>query len=132
LATLIDTSVLIDAEQGDIQLDEVLARLQDERFAIAAITASELLEGLHRARTANQRTRRSAYVESLLARLSVVPFDLTIARVHSALVAALDRSGKRVGANDAMIAATALALDYRVATRDGEQVLEIAQYRSHY
>jgi tRNA(fMet)-specific endonuclease VapC len=90
----------------------------DEQFALSAVTASELLYGLHQARTAAQRTRRGTFIEAVLARLPVIPFDLIVARVHSALTADLDRTGKRVGAHDAMIAATALALDYRVATRD--------------
>ncbi|MDO8434549.1 MAG: PIN domain-containing protein [Candidatus Binatus sp.] len=118
MATLIDSSVFIDAERGNLSFEDMLAQLADEEVALSAVTASELLYGWHQARNAAQRTRRSAYVEGLLARLPTVPFDLTIARVHSALTAGLDRTRRRVGAHDAMIAATALALDYRVATRD--------------
>ena len=45
-------------------------------------------------------------------------FDLEIARLHARLAADLAAKGTPVGAHDLIIAATALSLDYRVATRD--------------
>jgi tRNA(fMet)-specific endonuclease VapC len=118
MAALIDSSVFIDTERGTLDLEELLGRLGDERFALSAITASELLYGLHRARTAAQRNRREVYVEALFARMTVLAFDITVARVHSAVSAELRRTGRQVGAHDLMIAATAMAHNYRVATRD--------------
>jgi predicted nucleic acid-binding protein len=84
--------------------------------AISAVTASELLHGDHRARTSAQRHRRQAFVEGLLARLPVVPFDLTVARVHASLWADLAKRGVAVGERDLMIGATAIARNYTVAT----------------
>jgi len=118
MAALIDSSVFIDSERGALDLEEVLGKLGDERFGLSAITASELLYGLHRARTAAQRSRRDIYVESIFARLAVLEFDLTVARVHSAVSVELKRTGRQVGAHDLIIAATAMAHNYRVATRD--------------
>jgi len=51
--TLIDSSVLIAAERGRLQFDEITARYSQEDVAISAVTASELLHGVHRARTAS-------------------------------------------------------------------------------
>ena len=82
------------------------------------MTASELLHGLHRARTAAQRHRRQAFVEGLLAQLPVIPFDLTVARVHASLWADLIRRGAAVGERDLMIGATAISRGYSIATRD--------------
>jgi tRNA(fMet)-specific endonuclease VapC len=62
MATLIDSSVLIAAERGELGLDALLARYAEEDVAISAMTASELLHGVHRARTAAQRHRRQAFV----------------------------------------------------------------------
>jgi tRNA(fMet)-specific endonuclease VapC len=118
VAALIDSSVFIAGERARIDLPELLASLGDEPFALSAVTASELLHGLHRARTIVQRERRNAYVEAILEKMPVLAFDLTVARVHSAVSAELDRTGRQVGAHDLMIAATAMAHDYRVATRD--------------
>lgn len=118
MAALIDSSVFIAAERGRIDLADLLASLGGEPLTLSAVTASELLYGLHRARTIAQRELRSAYVEAIFARMTVLEFDLTIARVHSAVSAELERTGRQVGAHDLMIAATAIAHDYRVATRD--------------
>ena len=118
MATLIDSSVLIAAERGDLALDAFSARYGQEDMAISAVTASELLHGVHRARTPAQRHRRQAFVEGLLAQLPVIAFDLTVARVHASLWADLAKRGVAVGERDLMISATAIARNYSVATRD--------------
>ena len=117
MATLIDSSVLIAAERGALDFNKVLARYAEEDVAISAITASELLHGVHRARTAAQRHRRQAFVEGLLAQLPVIVFDLTAARVHASLWANLAKRGTVVGERDLMIGATAVATDHSIATR---------------
>ena len=86
------------------------------QWALAAVTASELLHGVHRASTTVQRRRREAFVEQVLSHIETVPFDLVVARIHARLAAELYKTP--VGAHDLMIAATAVALGYRVATRD--------------
>ena len=118
MAALIDSSVFIAGERGQIEPADLLASLGAEPLALSAVTASELLYGVHRARTIAQRERRNAYVEAIFAQMTVIAFDLAVARVHSAVSAELDRTGRQVGAHDLMIAATAMAHDYRVATRD--------------
>ncbi len=81
MGTVIDSSVLIAAERGRLDWAEVLKSLpEDQPVAISAITASELLHGVHRAATAEQRAKREAFVERLLATLPVLGFDLLAAR----------------------------------------------------
>jgi len=118
MGTLIDSSVLIDAERGKLDLRAKLATGPDEPVALAAITASELLHGVHRAANAHQRSRRHAFVEQLLSAMPVVPFDLVAARLHAELWAQLAAKGAPVGVHDLLIGATAIAIGYRVATRD--------------
>lgn len=118
MGAVIDSSVLIAAERGRLDLESVLRAYGDEPVAIAAITASELLHGIHRAVEASQRSRREAFVERLLAELPLIPFDLVVARVHARLSAELAAKGSTVGAHDLLIGATALAVGYDVATRD--------------
>jgi predicted nucleic acid-binding protein len=84
---------------------------------IASITASELLEGVHRANTERRRAARESFVENLLGIVPVVPFDLRVARAYARLRARLPRAAA-VGAHDLIIAATAVALDFGVLTRD--------------
>ncbi|MBV8358994.1 MAG: PIN domain-containing protein [Deltaproteobacteria bacterium] len=115
MATLIDSSVLIAAERGQLDFDAIAI---DEDVAISAMTASELLHGVHRARTPAQRHRRQAFLEGLMAQLPVIAFDLIVARVHASLWADLAKRGVAVGERALMIGATAIAKGYAVATRD--------------
>ena len=118
MGTLIDSSVLIAAERRALGLEGTLGAHAEEPVGIASITASELLHGVHRAATAAQRQRRETFVERLLAVLPVFPFDLVTARIHASLWAGLASRGASVGSHDLLIGATAIALGYRVATRD--------------
>ena len=118
MGTLIDTSVLIALERGQINPGRLLDEEDDEPVAMAAITASELLHGVHRLAGAVARTRAERFVERVLSSLPVIAFDLDVARVHARLDAELSAAGTAVGDADLMIAATAVWLDYRIATRD--------------
>ncbi len=115
---LIDSSVLIAAERGALNLDALLQAHYAEEVGIAAITASELLHGVHRVSGAVRRVRTHALVEQVLARLPVVAFDLAVARVHAMLSAELRSRGAAVGPHDLLIAATAVHAGVAVATRD--------------
>jgi tRNA(fMet)-specific endonuclease VapC len=122
MATLIDSSVLIAAERGQLNFDAIAV---EEDVAISAVTASELLHGVHRARTPAQRNRRQAFVEGLMAQLPVIAFDLIVARIHASLWAELARRGVAVGERDLMIGATAITQGYAIATRDARSFPKI-------
>ena len=113
---IVDTSLLVAAERGTVRFAPLLESLGDEPVAIAAITASELLHGCHRATDAGVRARRSAFVEALIAAIPVLAFGLSEARRHAELWAELVRSGAMIGPHDLQIAATALAQGYRLVT----------------
>ncbi len=104
MATLIDSSVFIAGERSTIDLADFMASFGAETLALSAVTASELLYGLHRARTPVQRERRNAYIEAIFGQMTVLAFDLTVARVHAAVSAELDRTGRQVGAHDLNLA----------------------------
>jgi tRNA(fMet)-specific endonuclease VapC len=114
---VIDSSVLIAAERRQLDLRAALADHRDETFAISAVTASELLHGVHRIKAA-KCAATEAFVEGLLQHLPVLPFDLVAARVHARLWAELLGKGRLVGERDLLIAATALAHGCAVVTRD--------------
>ena len=126
MGTLVDTSSLIAAERGELDLEQVLRESHDDEVAIAAITASELLHGVHRLKGGLKQARAERFVEQLLDRLPVMPFDLAAARAHARLSAELAAKGTPVGAHDLIIAATAVSLDFDVATRDLKSFPRIA------
>jgi predicted nucleic acid-binding protein len=94
---LIDSSVLIAAERGTLDLDSVLEEYGHVDFSLAAITTSELLHGVHRADSEERRSRREAFVETLVSRLPVIAFDLIAARTHARLWARLAAKGEAIG-----------------------------------
>jgi tRNA(fMet)-specific endonuclease VapC len=118
VGTLVDTSVLIAAQRAETSLRAIVAAQGDQDLVTAAICAAELLHGPHRIGNAVARARAERRVEHLLTEIRVMDFNLDIARVHARLGADLAASGAPIGAHDLIIAATALFLDYRVATRD--------------
>jgi tRNA(fMet)-specific endonuclease VapC len=116
VGVVLDTSVLVAAERGDLDMPALLARLGPEPVAITAITAAELVYGVEHAGHAARRARRGAFVEGLLAVVPTIPFGLLEARRHAQLWAELTRKGKPIGPHDLAIAATALAHDFALAT----------------
>jgi tRNA(fMet)-specific endonuclease VapC len=116
LAYLIDSSVFIAFERSGEAPTMLLERLSDQEVALAAITASELLHGVHRADSALRRGRREQFVEAILKAVPVLPFTLEVARVHSRLWADLQMRGEIIGAYDLLIAATALSHGIPIAT----------------
>jgi predicted nucleic acid-binding protein len=117
MGILIDSSVLIAWERDKLNLESQLLKYREEFVAIAAITASELLHGIHRANTP-ARNQREAFVEGLLSRLPTLSFDLLTARIHARLSAELAMTRTPVGPHDLIIAATAVSNGYAVAARD--------------
>jgi tRNA(fMet)-specific endonuclease VapC len=119
MGLILDTSLFVAAERSDVSFVELLGHdLRDETVAISAITASELLQGVHRGANARLRARRETIVERVLASVPIVPFDVVVARTHARVWAELAVKGKPLGAHDLLIAATALATGGRVVTRD--------------
>ena len=116
MSVLLDTAVLIAAERGTFDMPGYLVALGDTPVALAAITASELLNGVGRARDAAIRQRRSAFVEGVLANVPVIPFGLAEARAHARIWAELAGGGVLIGAHDLQIAATAVVSGSEVAT----------------
>lgn len=126
MGTVLDTTVFIELERAtrglpaERAMTEVIGRLEsqldaNEEVGIAAITASELLHGVHRA-TDEHRGKRAAFVEAVLAAFPTLSFDLLAARVHARLWAGLAASGTEVGAHDRLVAATAISAGWQVGT----------------
>jgi len=116
MAQLVDTNVFIAIERRGDTPAALTSLGRDEPLAIASVTASELLFGVHRANTSERRTRRETFVEAILAAFPVLPFDLLAARTHARIWAYLATTGQLIGERDLMIAAIALTHGYDVLT----------------
>jgi tRNA(fMet)-specific endonuclease VapC len=118
MGLIVDTGVFIRLEKSPTFLQFSTYADRGDAY-ISAITASELLVGVHRANSEERRLRRSAYVESVLRDLPVLGFDLETARVHAQLLAALAKS-VTLGAHDLLIGATALRHGFPILTTNPE------------
>jgi tRNA(fMet)-specific endonuclease VapC len=107
--------VVVAGERGRVHLDDLIG--DEDDVAIAAVTVAELLVGVELADAAH-RSRRGALVDSIIATIPVEDYDLDVARSHALLLAHTRRSGRRRGAHDLVIAATALARGRIVVTAD--------------
>lgn len=106
LTHLLDTSVLIDS--AGLQLDE------RARVGTSVVCVGELQAGVLIARAADLRAQRLQRLTAVTTTLPVIGVDARVASSYGALRAA---SG-RAPANDLWIAATAIAHDLTLVTRD--------------
>lgn len=111
---LIDTSVVIDLEQIDP------ASLPIE-LAVSAVTLAELAAGPHATEDAEERARRQDRLQRVEATFDPLPVDDAVARAYGrayAAVAAAGRKARGRRAFDLLIAATALAAELPLYTRN--------------
>jgi tRNA(fMet)-specific endonuclease VapC len=115
MGLILDSSLLIAGEKEKFDLIGFLSA-RDEPVVLAAITASELLHGCHRASSVQQKDNRMRYVEWALSVFEIVPFGLEEARHHAWIWSQLASQGRLIGAYDLLIAGTAICLSYSLAT----------------
>ena len=111
---LIDTSVVIDLER----IDAVRLPLE---LAISAITMAELSAGPHAASDPAERARRQERLQRAEATFDPLPVDAAAARAYGRIYAAVVAAGRKArGARtaDLLIAATAVAADLPLYTRN--------------
>jgi predicted nucleic acid-binding protein len=111
---LLDTSIFIAVETGR---PLATTGLPDEA-AVSVITIAELRWGVLNAANDESRSRRLDTLHDALT-LDPVPVDDHVAAAWALLRQQLRTAGARMGANDAWIAATAIAHHYPVVTQDG-------------
>jgi predicted nucleic acid-binding protein len=112
---LLDTSVVIDLDELDP------SRLPVE-VAVSAITMAELAAGPHATADADTRGRRQDRIQRAEAAFDPLPFDGDAARAYGRIFSAVVAAGRRArGARavDLLIAATALAAELPLYTRNG-------------
>jgi predicted nucleic acid-binding protein len=111
---LADTSVFVAAEQR-----RALVAPPPGMAQISVATITELRVGVLRARSKPLRTLREATVARAQSFIAL-PYDELVAGRLAQLLAAARDAGRRTGAMEAIIAATALAHDLAVWTQDDD------------
>jgi toxin FitB len=119
-ATLLDTNVLSEllSPKGDPKVLAFVATLTNP--LVSVIVFHELAYGVEMMPAGIKRARLSAGIETFRNRFlqRMVPVDIEIAEIAGRLRAGEARSGFALDAPDAFIAASALTVSARLATRN--------------
>jgi predicted nucleic acid-binding protein len=111
---LIDTSVVIDLERIDVE------RLPRE-LAVSAMTMAELAAGPHATTDPAERARRQDRLQRAEATFEPLPVDADVARAYGRVYAVIAAAGRKARGRrtlDLFIAATAIAADLPLYTRN--------------
>jgi predicted nucleic acid-binding protein len=120
---LIDTSVLID-------LDVVDPEHLPLECAVSAMTMAELAAGPHATTDSAERARRQDRLQRAEATFEPLPFDGEVARAYGRVYAAVAASGRKARgrrAIDLFIAATAVAANLPLYTRNPDDFNGLSQ-----
>lgn len=118
MALIVDSAVFVTMERRGMELSALVTVTADEPLAMASITVSELMVGIHRADSPSRRLRREAFIQGLIESLPILAFDLREARIHAQIRGELTAAGRIIGPFDLIIAATALANGHAVLTEN--------------
>jgi len=113
---VLDTSVVID-------LDKLEPTQLPLEIAVSAITMAELAAGPHATNDPDERSRRQDRLQRAEAVFDPLPFDGNAARAYGRIFASVIASGRKARgarAGDLLIAATALAANLPVYTRNSD------------
>ncbi|MGI8728700.1 MAG: type II toxin-antitoxin system VapC family toxin [Solirubrobacteraceae bacterium] len=111
---ILDTSVVID-------LESVATEALPTELAVSAVTLAELAAGPHATSDPDERARRQDRLQRAEATFDPLPIDAAVARAYGRVYAAVVAAGRKArGARslDLLIAATALASELPLFTRN--------------
>ena len=104
---LLDSCICIDFMRGKLPTGyEVMRNNDPQLFGIPTIVEAELRTGVLKSK--KPRTNR-LLLESFLAPFRIIPFDSRCAIEYARIRASLEAAGQKIGPNDTLIAATAIA-----------------------
>lgn len=111
---ILDTTTLVAFERGTFDRTEI----DDDDLAIAAVTVAEFRTGIELADTPERAAARARVLGAVLGAVPVLDYTADTAVAHGRLLAHTRRSGRRRGAHDLIIAATAVAEERTVFSTD--------------
>jgi predicted nucleic acid-binding protein len=120
---LLDTNVVSEAvrPRPDAGVVEWLANLDEDRVFISVITLAEIRYGVDRLPEGRRRQRLDVWLTEELPRRfegRILPIDAAVADAWGRIVARREALGRPIEPMDAFIAATTLAHDLTLVTRN--------------
>lgn len=103
----LDSCICIDLMRGQLPYGYQALKTSDPRmFAIPSVVEAELRTG---ALKSSNPTKSLLILDKFLMPFEVIPFDSLCAKHYGRIRTSLEQAGKRIGWNDLLIAATAVA-----------------------
>jgi tRNA(fMet)-specific endonuclease VapC len=124
---VLDSNTVIDYFRGRGQVAQRLLQTPPSEVAIAAIVAYEVWVGVLGSQ--NAQRRREQYLQFLSA-VEVLPFDADASLRAAQLRNHLEQRGQAIGPLDTLIAATALAYDATLVTRNLDEFARVPGLRA--
>lgn len=120
---LLDINVLCEPTRlkPDPSVLDWLARADEDRLHLSAVTLAEVHRGVSRLPEGSRRDRIQRWVESdVLDRFGarILPVDYSVAALWGRIMADAESAGRTMNSIDAFIAATAVIGDFTLVTRN--------------
>lgn len=120
-----DICIYIIKKQPPLVLKKFESFLPEQIF-ISSITWGELVYG---AEKSLQREKNHGALKNFIQPFTIVPFDLNAAFELGKIRARLESKGQLIGIFDQMIAAHALALDFKLVTNNEREFRRVPELR---
>lgn len=119
---LLDTCVLSEYKKPKPS-EQVIAWLDgqsDDLLYISVLTVGEMDKGIFKMPPSKRKTNLAAFVETLITRFDrrILDLDTDVLRRWGTLIGALEAKGRPMPVIDSLMAATALARDLTLVTRN--------------
>jgi tRNA(fMet)-specific endonuclease VapC len=126
VSVLVDTNICIAWLKGEKAVREAWLALDPDELMLSSVVRAELLFGARNSRKVAANLHR---LEVLFSAMRSVPFDDAAAGHYGLVRAQLTTEGRPIGPNDLMIAATALAHDATLVTRNHTEFSRVVGLR---
>ena len=125
---LVDTHWLVSFLNGRPQAVGLLQKLSEEGICVSVIVCGEVYEGFQ---VDPSSQRRIAQFDEFLGTVDLITLDREIARAYGRIRSQLRSHGRLIPDNDIWIAATVLAYDLILVSRDAhfDRIPELKRYR---
>lgn len=119
----LDTCICVEFLRGRLSSGyQIMRKHRRSEFKVPAIVAAELWFG---AAHSDNPEKQKHIVAAFLDAFEIVPFDYAVAKAYGELRQRLGSEGRLIGDRDMMIAATALANEAVLVTRNAKEFVRV-------